>query len=144
MIYNSMVEQLKCVLRLGLSPSLAPPSIWFALTSPHIHAMPTGSCLCGEVKIEFTGEPTYTACLPPWSIWSSFADWQATRFQAYCHCIDDRKLNNTQVFQVPKANFAITAGKPKVFTKQSDHGRVCGEQISITLNCKIKCMTCIS
>lgn len=24
--------------------------------------MPTGSCLCGEIKVEYTGEPTYTAC----------------------------------------------------------------------------------
>jgi hypothetical protein len=64
--------------------------------------------------------------------------------KAYCHCIDDRKLNNTQVFQVPKANFAITAGKPKTFTKQSDHGRVCEERTRITSICKIKCMTYIS
>jgi hypothetical protein len=27
-----------------------------------ITTMPTGSCLCGEIKIEYTGEPTYTAC----------------------------------------------------------------------------------
>jgi hypothetical protein len=26
--------------------------------------MPTGSCLCGEIKIEYIGEPTYTACPP--------------------------------------------------------------------------------
>jgi hypothetical protein len=40
-------------------------------------------------------------------------------------------LNNTQVFQIPKANFAITAGEPKSFTKQSDHGRVSRNQAKI-------------
>jgi hypothetical protein len=42
-------------------------------------------------------------------------------------------LNNTQVFQVPKANFAITAGEPKIFTKQSDHGRVSRNQARATI-----------
>jgi hypothetical protein len=56
--------------------------------------------------------------------------------QAFCHCTDDRKLNNTQVFQIPKAQFSITAGEPKIFTKQSDHGRVSGEANKLTsMNC---------
>ncbi|GAB7326662.1 hypothetical protein MBLNU13_g10622t2 [Cladosporium sp. NU13] len=58
--------------------------------------MPTGSCLCGDIKVEYTGEPTYTARPTPSGI---------------------------QVFQIPNTNFAITAGEPKIFTKQSDHGR---------------------
>ncbi|RDW75502.1 hypothetical protein BP6252_06644 [Coleophoma cylindrospora] len=63
--------------------------------------MPTGSCLCGEIKIAYTGDPAFTAI---------------------CYCHDDRKINNFAVFQVPKANFSITQGEPKVYTKKSDHG----------------------
>lgn len=44
--------------------------------------------------------------------------------KAVCHCLDDRKINNWQVHQVPKANFSITQGEPKVYTKTSDHGNV--------------------
>ena len=62
--------------------------------------MPTGQCLCGEIKISFTGEPTYTAL---------------------CHCLDDRKMSNTQVWQIPSSKFSVTAGEPKVWTKVSDH-----------------------
>ncbi|KAH8698764.1 Mss4-like protein [Talaromyces proteolyticus] len=63
--------------------------------------MPTGSCLCGDIKIVYTGNPQYTAV---------------------CYCHDDRKINNFQVFQIPKANFAVSQGEPKVYTKKSDHG----------------------
>ncbi|SPQ20732.1 0b523c81-3bca-4b37-bc8f-338625e785c8 [Thermothielavioides terrestris] len=31
-------------------------------------------------------------------------------------------MNNVQVFQIPKANFTVTQGEPKVYTKVSDHG----------------------
>ncbi|KAH8659785.1 Mss4-like protein [Xylariales sp. PMI_506] len=63
--------------------------------------MPTGSCLCGQIKVAFTGEPAFTAV---------------------CHCHDDRKINNFAVFQIPVANFTVTQGEPKVYTKKSDHG----------------------
>ncbi|KAI7786191.1 hypothetical protein LA080_004575 [Diaporthe eres] len=63
--------------------------------------MPTGSCLCGEIQIAYTGSPAYTAI---------------------CYCHDDRKINNFTVYQVPKKNFSVTQGKPKIYTKTSDHG----------------------
>ena len=66
--------------------------------------MPTGSCLCGSIKISYTGEPTYTAI---------------------CHCNDDRKMSGGQTYQIPKQNFTLVAGEPKVYTKVSDFGRVC-------------------
>ncbi len=65
--------------------------------------MPTGSCLCGEIKISYTGDPTYTAI---------------------CYCDDERKMSNVQTYQVPKQNFTLVAGEPKVYTKVSDFDRV--------------------
>ncbi|KAI1780813.1 Mss4-like protein [Hypoxylon cercidicola] len=63
--------------------------------------MPTGSCLCGEIKIAYEGDPV---------------------FRAICYCHDDRKMANTQIFQVPKDSFSVTQGEPKTYTKVSDHG----------------------
>ena len=73
-------------------------------TKPEHYIMPTGSCICGAIKISYTGEPTYTAI---------------------CYCDDDRKMSGAQTFQVPKQNFTLVAGEPKVYTKVSDFGRVC-------------------
>ncbi|KAI1506407.1 Mss4-like protein [Biscogniauxia marginata] len=63
--------------------------------------MPSGSCLCGEIKIAYTGKPVFTSI---------------------CYCYDDRKLANMQVFQVPRSSFSVTQGEPKVYTKRSEHG----------------------
>ncbi|KAI2610642.1 Mss4-like protein [Hypoxylon fragiforme] len=63
--------------------------------------MPTGSCLCGAIKVAYEGEPA---------------------FRAVCYCHDCRKMANLQVFQVPKVNFSVTQGQPKIYTKVSDHG----------------------
>ncbi|KAI1317825.1 Mss4-like protein [Xylariaceae sp. FL0255] len=65
--------------------------------------MPTGACLCGEIKISFTGEPV---------------------FRATCYCADCRKMPHMQTYQIPKSAFSITQGEPKVYTKVSDHDRV--------------------
>lgn len=65
--------------------------------------MPTGSCLCAAVKIEYTGEPM---------------------FKAICYCDDDRKMSNAQTFQVDKSQFKILQGKPQTWTKKSDFGNV--------------------
>ena len=51
--------------------------------------------------------------------------------KAICYCHDDRKMSNTQVFQVPKSAFKVTKGQPKVYTKVSDHGNV---SLSISSN----------
>ncbi|KAH8808682.1 Mss4-like protein [Xylogone sp. PMI_703] len=63
--------------------------------------MPTGSCLCGEIKISYTSNPVFTSV---------------------CYCNDDRKMADIQVFQVPKSNFSVTQGELKEWTKKSDHG----------------------
>lgn len=65
--------------------------------------MPTGSCLCEAVKIEYTGEP---------------------KFRAICYCDDDRKMANMQVFQVDKSQFKVLQGEPKTWMKKSDFGNV--------------------
>lgn len=41
-----------------------------------------------------------------------------------CYCHDDRKINNFAVYQIPKQNFAVSQGEPKVYTKKSHHGNV--------------------
>ncbi|OTA85285.1 hypothetical protein M434DRAFT_36167 [Hypoxylon sp. CO27-5] len=63
--------------------------------------MPTGSCLCGEIRIAYEGDPV---------------------FRAICYCYDDRKMANIQVFQALKSSFSVAKGKPKTYTKVSDHG----------------------
>ncbi|KAI0130924.1 Mss4-like protein [Daldinia grandis] len=63
--------------------------------------MPTGSCLCGEIKIAYEGDPIY---------------------RAVCYCHDCRKMASMQVFQVLKTSFSVTKGEPKTYTKVSDHG----------------------
>jgi hypothetical protein len=34
-------------------------------------------------------------------------------------------MSNVQTYQVPKQNFTLVAGEPKVYTKVSDFDRVC-------------------
>ncbi|KIV95677.1 hypothetical protein PV10_03301 [Exophiala mesophila] len=67
--------------------------------------MPTGSCFCGNIKIEYSGEPAMTAL---------------------CHCSDCRKIsggNYSNNIVVPSANFSITSGKPKEISKTADSGK---------------------
>lgn len=80
--------------------------------------MPTGSCLCGEIRISYTGEPKFTVQLPRLAFKNP-----ADISQAICHCKDDRKIG-VPCFQVPKENFKIDSGVPKIWTKKSDFDRV--------------------
>ncbi|KAK3704852.1 hypothetical protein LTR37_013543 [Vermiconidia calcicola] len=64
--------------------------------------MPTGTCICGAIKIAYTGSPTYIAL---------------------CHCNDDRKMSNVATYQVPEEAFTLAAGEPRVYTMVSDFGR---------------------
>ena len=81
--------------------------------------MPTGSCLCGQIRIAYTGDPVFTvrqsALLV--GVW-----YELKSDQAICYCDDDRKMSSTQVWQIPKANFTVEAGELKTFNKVSDHG----------------------
>ncbi|TKX19128.1 putative glutathione-dependent formaldehyde-activating enzyme-10 [Elsinoe australis] len=67
--------------------------------------MPTGSCFCEAVQIEYSGEP---------------------QGKALCHCRDCYKISGS-VFStnliVPKDGFKILKGKPKEFSKQADSGK---------------------
>jgi len=66
--------------------------------------MPSGSCFCGNVKIEYTGEP---------------------QGKALCHCLDCRKISgstySTNVI-IPEEGFKVIAGTPKTISKTADSG----------------------
>jgi hypothetical protein len=65
--------------------------------------MPTGSCLCGTIQVSYEGDPV---------------------MKGLCHCHDCRKISGYPlVFGIPKANFKVTSGEPRKFTKVSDSGR---------------------
>ncbi|KAF2105010.1 hypothetical protein NA57DRAFT_71205 [Rhizodiscina lignyota] len=65
--------------------------------------MPTGSCLCKETRISYTGE---------------------TVFKSICHCLDCRKHAGIGlVYGVQEQNFHIDSGTPKSYAMQSDHDR---------------------
>ncbi|KAF2224037.1 Mss4-like protein [Elsinoe ampelina] len=67
--------------------------------------MSTGSCFCGAIQIEFTGEP---------------------QGKVLCHCRDCHKISGS-VFStnilVPKDSFKTTKGKPKTIAKKADSGK---------------------
>jgi len=65
----------------------------------------TGHCLCGNVAFEYAGD------VGPAS---------------YCHCEDCRRCTGSAFnvgVRLRLADFRITAGEPKAFTKQADSGR---------------------
>ncbi|KPI34467.1 uncharacterized protein AB675_4057 [Cyphellophora attinorum] len=69
--------------------------------------MPTGSCFCEKVKIEYSGEPAMTAL---------------------CHCADCRKISGglySHNIVVPVSAFNITSGKStlKEISKTADSGK---------------------
>jgi len=67
--------------------------------------MPTGSCFCGNIKVEYSGEPAMTAL---------------------CHCADCRKIsggNYSNNIVVPVTNFKILSGTPKEISKIADSGK---------------------
>ncbi|KAF2094233.1 hypothetical protein NA57DRAFT_80647 [Rhizodiscina lignyota] len=65
--------------------------------------MPTGSCLCGNIRISYDGDAT---------------------MKGICHCNDCRRLPGFGlVFGIPEQDFKITHGEPKVFIKVADSGR---------------------
>lgn len=87
--------------------------------------MPTGSCICGEIKISYTGEPTFKVKQfrrrPEDAVAKNSTN---TTNKAICYCNDDRKMSNVQTYQVPEGNFTLVAGTPKIYTKKSDFDRV--------------------
>jgi hypothetical protein len=64
----------------------------------------TGGCLCGAVRYESTGEPS---------------------FSLQCHCRDCQRSSGTAfvaAMRVPAAGFRITQGTPKRYVATSDVG----------------------
>ncbi|KAK5198528.1 hypothetical protein LTR92_000999 [Exophiala xenobiotica] len=67
--------------------------------------MPTGSCFCDGVKIEYSGEPAMTAL---------------------CHCADCRHISGglySHNILVPSENFKVTKGTPRTISKTADSGK---------------------
>ncbi|KAK7897508.1 hypothetical protein LTR67_004135 [Exophiala xenobiotica] len=66
--------------------------------------MPTGQCICGQLKYEYSGEPV---------------------MKAICHCLTCRHLSGsafTTNILVPEDKFKITSGTPKTYATTQDSG----------------------
>ncbi|KAG9235934.1 DUF636 domain protein [Amylocarpus encephaloides] len=67
--------------------------------------MASGSCLCGAINFNYTGEPALTAL---------------------CHCTDCQKWTGsayTSNVAVPSTAFSITKGKPKKYDMKGSSGK---------------------
>jgi hypothetical protein len=67
-------------------------------------AVRTGGCLCGAVRYESIGDPS---------------------FSLHCHCRDCQRSSGTAyvaAMRVPAEGFRITRGSPKRYVSQSDAG----------------------
>ncbi|KAK5162468.1 DUF636 domain protein [Cryomyces antarcticus] len=94
--------------------------------------MPTGSCMCGAIAYEYTGEPAVTAL---------------------CHCTDCQKWSGaayTSNVVVPRTAFKVTKGSAKSYDAKGDSGKInkhwfcgtCGSSIYTELEV-MPDMTCI-
>jgi len=66
--------------------------------------MPKGGCACGNVRLNYTGEPSA---------------------KALCHCTDCKKITGSSYstnIVIPSEGFEVTSGKPKSWTKKADSG----------------------
>jgi hypothetical protein len=98
--------------------------------------MPKGGCTCGNIRVEYDGEPSAKVCTTRSK--SSLCCISCTDkpiIQALCHCADCKKMSgsaySTNVI-VPNTGFQITSGTPKTWTKKADSGAevttsFCGE-----------------
>ncbi|KAM0164821.1 hypothetical protein ACHAPC_010826 [Botrytis cinerea] len=68
--------------------------------------MPKGSCLCGDIQYEYTGEPTLTAL---------------------CHCNACQKwcgATSSSNLLLPRTQFKLLQGTPKTFEIPGDSGKI--------------------
>lgn len=75
--------------------------------------MPKGSCLCGKLTYEFSGEPVKTVQYPWLDLVLLLAD--GSLQQVLCHCLQCRKLTGsafTTNLLIPRDNIQIE-GSPK-------------------------------
>lgn len=85
--------------------------------------MSEGSCLCGSVRIRYTGEVQARVRHP-----SSYLSARAVTYvsQVLCHCADCRKITgstySTNVV-VPGDGFSVVKGTPKTYSKRAGSGK---------------------
>lgn len=86
--------------------------------------MVNGSCLCGDVKFEYQGEPAMKVRCH--ENVSRMYD-QANQFkQAACHCLPCRKTSgttNSYNLMIPSDKYKIISGSLKSFTRKGDSGK---------------------
>lgn len=74
---------------------------------PHkVQTMAKGSCMCGDIAYEYSGEPAVTAL---------------------CHCTDCQKWSGsayTSNVVVPRKDFKVTKGSPKNYNIKGDSGKM--------------------
>ncbi|KAI0554386.1 DUF636 domain-containing protein [Xylaria curta] len=66
----------------------------------------TGSCMCGDIRYQFTGEPAVTAL---------------------CHCVDCQKWTGsafTSNAVVPRTAFSVTQGTPRSYDVTGASGKI--------------------
>lgn len=86
--------------------------------------MAVGSCFCGKVRVEFSGEPLKSVSASPPLIQLFIALMLFFRQQGLCHCSDCRKLTGalySYSFVVKTADLMVT-GSPKAVAKTADSG----------------------
>ncbi|KAI5249252.1 hypothetical protein E4T43_00738 [Aureobasidium subglaciale] len=79
--------------------------------------MAKGSCLCGDVKFEYQGEPAAKIIrkVP-----------LADRSKAACHCLPCRKTSgttNSYNLMIPTDKYKILSGSLRTFTRKGDSGK---------------------
>lgn len=84
--------------------------------------MAVGGCFCGNVRVEYTGQPIKAVnIITPSTLIIRCAD---PSQQALCHCSDCRKLTGTLFtysFIVKNTDLKVT-GSPKEVAKTADSG----------------------
>lgn len=79
--------------------------------------MPTGSCLCGKVAYEYTGESAIVLKLTKGE----------PALAALCHCHSCQKWCGATASSnliVPRDGFRVTKGEPKAYKQVADSGKM--------------------
>lgn len=94
--------------------------------------MPKGGCACGNVRLNYTGEPSAKVCsvlvhtvVSTYRVTQNGVLTHAPLPQALCHCTDCKKITGSAYstnLVIPSEGFEVTSGKPKSWAKKADSG----------------------